>query len=342
MGEPVGAKRQVKPWVAVVVIAAAVVVLGGAWVAIIRPKISGRPRTRDRVAAPHGKEWNRVNNLCRRLNMAGNSYAVSGMCDSALACYREALRIAKKNAIIERMAASYQDISNVFSYKRMPESVRFYMDAATALNRTPDKKSQIGSGLLEEGTFQFSSLGNVDSGKVLIELALAEGRKRGNRWTEAGALNNLGLIMATLKDYDSARVLFESCAVVGRLIKDCATEAGAYHNLAMIYMRRDRLDDAKPWLLKAIEMAHAGALVGEEASALFDIALIRAEDGDDELAQRNVEQALRLFKSAGDNSGVNRCRYLLDGLIDTQRQKHRAETLDSLLEGRKREPNPGM
>jgi tetratricopeptide (TPR) repeat protein len=336
------ARREVKPWVVFAAVGAAVVIFAGIWLVVGNRKLDRQFGAVGRPKASHGKEWNRANTLCRRLNMAGNSYAVAGMYDSALSCYREALRIAEKQANTERMAASYQNISNVFDYKHLPESVRFYMNAAIALNRLSRRPNRAVGDLFEEGTFRFNSLGDVDSGKVLLEKALVESRKRGNRWTEAAALNNLGLLQATLKRYDSARVLFESCAAVGRVIKDRATEAGAFHNLALLYMRRDRLDAARPWLLKTIEVAHAGELVGEEASALFDMALIRAEDGEYEIAQLNVEQAMKLFERAGDNGGVNRCRYFLDELIEAQRWKHRVRSLDSLFERRRSEPDQGM
>ena len=341
MGESTGVTRRVKPWVAIVVIAITAVIFGGAWMTVSGLRLSGRFGVRSDAAAPHGQEWNRANNLCRRLNMAGNSYAVSGMYDSALACYREALRIAKKHGLIERMAASYLDISNVYDGKNMPESVRFYLDAAAALNRNPDRKGQIASGLLEEGTFRFKSLGDVDSGSVLLEKALKEGRKRGNRWTEAVALFNLGQIQAARKNYDSAGVLYESSAAVSRVLHAREGEVSALHGRALLCLYRDRLDDAKSWLLQAIEAAHAGSLFGQEASALFDIACIRAEQGDRELARVNAEQALKLYQQILDNGGMNACRNLLAELEDADRSEYRAH-IDSILEHCEEKPDFGM
>ena len=343
MGESTGSKRQVKPWVAIVVIAAAMVIFGGVWMAVSGLRFSGGFGVGSRVAAPHGKEWNRANNLCRRLNMAGNSYAVSGMYDSALACYREALRIAKKHGLIERMAASYHDLSGVFGYKQMPESARFYLDAATALDRTTGSKHKVAGSLLEEGTFRFKSMGDIDSGKVLLEEALRQSRACGNRWTEAAALHNLGSLQMFLEHYDSARVLFESCAALGQVLKDKATEAAALHSIAHVCLRRDRLDETKSWLLRTIEAAHAGGLIGEEASALYDMALIRTEQGDYGLAQVNVEQALKLYELANDSDGIRRSRNLRDELTQVQRGKHRTDELDSIIEQNRKERirNPG-
>ncbi len=342
MGELTGTKRQIKPWVAIVAVAA-VVLLGGAWLAVNELGASGRLRARRRVTAPHGPEWNRANNLCRRLNMAGNSYAVSGLYDSALACYREALRIARKHGLIERMAASYHDLSGIFDHKQMPESARFYLDAATALDRTTGSKNRAISSLLEEGAFRFKSMGDIDSGKALLEEALRQSRACGNRWTEAAALHNLGSLQTFLEHYDSARVMFESCAALGRVLKDKSAEAVALHSIARVCLRRDRLDETKSWLLRTIEAAHAGGLLGEEASALYDLAMVRAEQDDYGLAQVNVEQALKLYELAGDGDGIRRSRSFRDALIQVQRWEDRSDDLDSIIEQNREEriQNPG-
>jgi len=112
----------------------------------------------------------------------------------------------------------------------------------------------------------------------------------------------------------------------------------------MIYLRRDRPKEAKQWLLKAIETAHASDVIGEEAPALFELALIRADEGDFELAQANVEQALKLFERAGDRDGISRCRDCRDALIDAQRWKERSKSFDSLIEQFRVQPgtNPGI
>ena len=336
MGEPVNARRQVEPWAAIAVVAAAVAVFGGIWLVVGNTRLSrifGRPH---HVKVHHSKEWRSANSLCYRLNHAGCLFAAAGKYDSALSCFREAARLAQKEGITDRLAASYQDISNVFDYKHMPESARFYLDAATALNRGSGRKINVTDALLAEGTFRLNS-GDVDSGKVLLEEALTQARAAGNKWTEAVALCNLGSLEGALGHYDSARALLESCAAVSRIIKDQATEVGALRNLAGLYWRRDQLDETKAWLLKAIEAAHTGALVGDEATALYDLALIRADNGDYGLAQVNVQRATTLFQSVGDNGGIDDCRHLLRSVADAQRWQHR-QALDSLLRERRGKP----
>ena len=117
-------------------------------------------------------------------------------------------------------------------------------------------------------------------------------------------------------------------------------EASALNNIAMMYLRRDRETEAKQWLIKAIDAAHAGDIIGEEAPALFHLGLIRADEGDYELAQASVEQALKLYERAGDQDGISRCRDCLDALIEAQRWKHRNKVLDSLFEDYKKSPAP--
>jgi tetratricopeptide (TPR) repeat protein len=341
MGESAGTKRQVKPWVVIVALAGAVVVFGGIWYVVGLKRVDREFSQPGHTNVQRSKAWRRANGLCRRLNMVGNVYANRGMYDSALTCYREVLRIAQEEGLADRMAAAYNNISNVFDYMDMPESVRFYMNAAGALDQLSRKPGKVMNSLFEQGTFQFSALGNYDSATVLLEKALAESRSKGDAAGEASALCNLGIVQAAQEHYDSARALLESSAVKSHAVKDAAGEASAFNNLAMIYLRRDRPKEAKQWLLKAIETAHANDVIGEEAPALFELALIRADEGDFGLAQANVEQAQKLFERAGDRDGISRCRYCREALIDAQRWKQRSKSLDSLIE-KYRPANPGI
>ena len=317
--------------------AAALVIFGGIWFVIGNRKVN-REFSQPETAGPrHSKAWYKTNGLCRRLNMAGNGYAVRGMFDSALTCYREVLRVSQEEGLGDRMAAAYTDISNVFGDLNMPESARFYMNAAMALDQLSRKPGKVMNGLLEQGTYELSVHGDYDSAIVLLQKALVESQSKGDSLGEMGALCNLGIIQGTLKHYDSAKVLLESCATLSHALKDEATEASALNNIAMMYMRRDRETEAKQWLIKAIDAAHAGDIIGEEAPALFHLGLIRADEGDYGLAQASVEQALKLYERAGDQDGISRCRDCLDALIEAQRWKQRNKVLDSLFEDYKKQ-----
>jgi tetratricopeptide (TPR) repeat protein len=341
MGESTGTKRQVKPWVAVVAIAAAVVIFGAIWltVGIYRLDREFGP-ARKAAATSHADV--RANDLAMKLNIAGNSYVAAGMHESALVCYREALRIAEKGGATQRMVASYQNMSNIFDAKDMPESAHYYGNLATALNRSLRRPRLMRRSLIEQGAFRTRQLGDFDSGRVLLEKGREQARMVGDRRSEAMALNCLASVQGMLRHYDSAQVLYESCVAVSRMAKDPVTETWALHSLALTWLRRDQLDSAKQWLLAAIESAHEGGVVGEEASALFDIACIRAEQGDLELARVNAEQAFKLYEQAADNGGMNACRSLLAELEDTERSEYRERMLDSLLEQRKSQTDLGM
>jgi len=336
------AKRHLKPWVLVVAIGAAVVVFGGVGLFVGNRRADREWGSARSSRKSHSRQWSRANGLCRRLNMAGNSYAMSGMYDSAIACYREVIRISQEEGLSDRMAAAYANISNVFDYLRMPDSVRFYMNAATALNRLSSKRHETTSDIVEEGTFRFNSLGDMDSGKALLEKGLADSRAKGDSATAARALNNLGLLHATLEHYDSARVLFESCLAIDRALGNQAGQAGVTRSIALLYLRRDRLDEAKSWLLRCIEAAHAGKVLSEEAEALYDVALIRAEDEEYALAQANAERAKELFRLSGDNAAVNACEHLVKSLVEAQRWHNQEGAIDSLFRQRREKANPGL
>jgi tetratricopeptide (TPR) repeat protein len=341
MGESTGVTRQVRPWVAVVAIAGGLVVFSAIALIVGIGRLDREFGRAPKVAATSHADV-RANDLAMKLNIAGNSYIAAGMHESALVCYREALRIAEKGGATQRMVASYQNMSNIFDAKDMPESARYYANLATALNRSLRRPRRMRRSLIEQGAFRTRQLGDFDSGRVLLEKGLEQARIAGDRRSEAMALNCLASVQGMLRHYDSAQVLYESCVAVSRTARDPVTETWALHSLALTWLRRDQLDSAKRWLLAAIGSAHEGGVVGEEASSLFDIACIRAEQGDLELARVNAEQAFKLYEQAADNGGMNECRNLIAELEDTERSEYRERMVDSLLEQRKNQTDLGM
>jgi tetratricopeptide (TPR) repeat protein len=326
----------VKPWVAVVAIAGAVVIFGTVALVVGNKRLDREFGATGRRSAAQ-RAYSHADRLAMKLNMAGSSYAAAGMYDSALACFRLALRVAESTGNTRRMAACYSNISYMFDYKNMPESVRFYTDAAVALNRVSRKPDRTIGDLVDMGTFEFATYGNLDSGRVLLEKGLAECLKRGDYGRAELALGNLGSLHAMKGNCDSARVLFESSATLSRALGNRADEAHAMYGIAQVYISRDRSDSAKPWLLKAISIAHSGGIAVIEAQALYDLAVIRAGQGDIDLAAVNVEAARSLFLVMADNDGVGRCRSLQDALIQERRSKNRSRAIDSLLDNQKQE-----
>jgi len=281
-------------------------------------------------------DFERINNLCWELNLAGNRYAQAGMFDSALTCYREALRIAEKYALSERMAASYLDISHVYDYLNQPESTEFYLRKANALYRITRKKGGKLATLLEEGTFRFQNLGDIDSGKVLLEKALAEARRTANLWTECVALHNLGRVQITLDNYDSAISLFKAAAEVSNRCQDRPTETGSYLNLAYIYCKRHKLDEALDYLIKAMRVAHDAELIADEACALLNAGIIRMEKKQFKLARMHLERAQELYQKINDEEGVDECRFYRYLLWEMESNNRPFKSSDSTFEALRR------
>jgi tetratricopeptide (TPR) repeat protein len=342
MGEPIaGVKRQVKLWVVIVALGAAAVIFGGIWLAIGNKRLDrefGRPNAKK---THHTKAWRKANSLCMRLNVAGNSYATAGMYDSALVYYREVVRISQEEGLADRMAAGYQNMSNVFDYKQMPDSYKFYLDKASALYRASGKRAHVTGSLIEQGIFQFRTLGNTDSGKALFEKALAESRENGYRPTEAQVLCNMGALHATLGHDDSARALYQACAEISRAAKVPSTEAEALRCLAQFCLMDGQLDQGLLLLLRAAAITDSCGLLIDEADLLVLIAAVRAQKEDYSLAQASIEQAQKIYEKLGDFDGVARCRSFLDDLAAARRWKRRAKSLDSLFQERREKSGSG-
>lgn len=311
-------------WALIVIIAVAVIATVVGWL-LLRKSVFN-PKAREKM------EVERANNLCWDLNVAGNRYAQAGLFDSALACYREALRIGEKYALSQRMAASYLDISHVYDYLNQTESTEFYLKKASALYRVTRKKSGKLATLLEEGIFRFLNLGDIDSGRVLLEKALAEARRNENLWTECVALHNLGRVQITLDNYDSALSLFKAAAEVSNRCQDRSTEAGSYLNLAYINCKRHKLDEALDYLIKAMRVAHDAELIADEACALLNAGIIRLEKKQFKLARMHLERAQELYQKIGDEEGVDECRYYRYLVREMEASNRPFQSIDSTFE----------
>lgn len=315
-------------WAVIVIVAVAVIGTGLGW--FVLRKSLFNPKAREKM------DIERANNLCWDLNVAGNRYAQAGMFDSALACYREALRIGEKYALSERMAASYLDISHVYDYLNQPESTEFYLKKASALHRVTRKKSPKVVTILEEGIFRFQNLGDIDSGKVLLEKALAEARRNENFWSECVALCNLGRVHIVLDNYDSALSLFKAAAEVSNRCHDHSTEAGSYLNLAYINCKRHKLDEALDYLIKAMRVAHDAELIADEACALLNAGIIRMEKKQFKLARMHLERAQELYQKINDEEGVDECRFYRYLLQEIEASNRPFQSSDSTFEALRR------
>ena len=320
MGEAeTGLRKQVGPSITIAVVIATVALIPAVWLGATRLSRARAVQRAGRRHPPRSEQWVRANNLAARINVAGNAYAGHERYDSALSCYRDVLRIAAKYDLPDRAAASYLDIGGVYVHLDEPESAKLYYHRSDSVLRAIGKPSLRGGSTLNEGTYRFSMLGDLDSAEKLLKSGLLTSRRNGNQWDEALAVQNLGSLHGAREQYDSAAYYFRLALDLARHLKDLNGEAEALDDLGLVWANRGRLDSALPFFVQAVEVAHNAGSTGAEARALADAGACRYRLGDAVLAEENLKQALEMYKSLGDGPGVGLCKFYLESARDARR-----------------------
>jgi tetratricopeptide (TPR) repeat protein len=311
--------RPVKPVLAVVAALAVVVAVSAL---LVRTNVFGRwaaARGTHRHRLDHGEQWTRANNLATALNVAGNAYARRGHYDSALSCYRDALRLAGKYDLKHRAAASYLDIGSVYTELHEPESARAYCWKSDSVQRAMGKRSLRAGDDLNEGVLQFAVHGDLNSAERRLKIGLLRSRSSGRLNDEEVAVYDLGSIHGAREQYDSARYYYRLALALARRLKDRGREAEALDQLGLAWETAGRPDSALPYLQEAVTAARDAGSAVAEARALSDLGFCRFRTLDFELAKVNLELALGIYESLGNHQGAVVCQNYIELIRDNLR-----------------------
>jgi tetratricopeptide (TPR) repeat protein len=140
----------------------------------------------------------------------------------------------------------------------------------------------------------------------LYEKALGIARSIGDKFDEAGALNNLAIIKYSQGDYKGAAAAYRESIAVARERGDSNDLALAQQNLAgTLYQQGDR-HGAADMFDAAIKTSHGIGAKDVEARALNNRCMIEEESGELEWALRDCRESLRLRQEAGDKNAIAR------------------------------------
>ena len=125
-----------------------------------------------------------------------------------------------------------------------------------------------------------SKRGEREQAHALLEESLAIGRRGGDQWLFAIALNNLGNLLMTEGEYERAVELFEESLAIGEARGDLDRRARAYNNLGWGMQSLGDLDRARDFYRRGLEAATEIGLVEGQLWGLFGLAVVAAEGGD--------------------------------------------------------------
>jgi tetratricopeptide (TPR) repeat protein len=126
------------------------------------------------------------------------------------------------------------------------------------------------------------------------------------QWQEAYTLMNQEGIYATLKRSGGNAILLELYLLLFPLDKwhpERSQEARTYIDLGVVYRMLGRMERAREYLEKALQIYHEEGDHLGEGRALNDLGRVFADLGNTERARGNYEEALRIYQEQGDHPG---------------------------------------
>jgi predicted ATPase/Tfp pilus assembly protein PilF len=124
-----------------------------------------------------------------------------------------------------------------------------------------------------------SKRGDHDRAHALLEESIAIGRRGGDPWLFAIALNNLGNQLMSEGEYERSVELFEESLAMGEARGDLDRRARAYTNLGWAMHCLGDFDRMRDFYERALEAATEIGLVESQLWALFGLAVVETEVG---------------------------------------------------------------
>ena len=214
--------------------------------------------------------------------------------DDVVAAAREAIGLAPPEAVA---AVAYLQLGAALWRLGEAGTARQAYEQALVLARTAQNLRIEADVLLALGdvpTYQGDQRG-ID----LYAEALRCYRDLGDRYGEAGALQNLGQAFFMRRDYEAAQTHIEACLRVRRELGDRHGEGQTLATLGNIFAMQGDYARSNAYLEQAVAMARRLGTPMTEVTALYNLGMNCSDQHDDAAAKRYYEQALPISRRIG-------------------------------------------
>jgi tetratricopeptide (TPR) repeat protein len=140
-----------------------------------------------------------------------------------------------------------------------------------------------------------------EKNKPGIGNALNDGKKYAS--SMAGALGNLGVIYSDI-DYKKALAFYTESLFYQKQVDNKSGEAIVLHSIGELYTRKGRLDKAKKYLEKSIELSREVNDLYDYGNALTSLGTVFAAQKDYKKALNYYEEALKALGEIGNKKGI--------------------------------------
>lgn len=161
-----------------------------------------------------------------------------------------------------------------------------------------------------------------------LEQAVAVAQNLGNRWQEAAAMINLGMLFRDRRKAWEALGFFDRGRMRFEVLGDPGQTAQALHNRGELLNWLGREEEALEDLNSAFELRRQAGSPAEIAETLRELGWVEKWLGDRERAERRIEKALEIYREQGSRLGEAVCLdrlgriYLETGRAEAAREAH--------------------
>ena len=213
------------------------------------------------------------------LNNLGLAYDSTGRVEKALACYDQALIMARDAKHRQAEGALLGNLGNCYSdLGQTARAIEVYEQALAIAREIGDRRGE-GTRLGNLGN-RYSDLGQTARTIEFYEQALAIAREIGDRSGEGRHLNNLGECYAFLDRSNQAVQHYEQALAIRREIGDAYGVGSTVGNLARRYIDEQRYTEACKLALESVKIAVqiSSPILGSRHNCTLALAYLCAND----------------------------------------------------------------
>jgi len=249
----------------------------------------------------------------------GNLSFVAGKYIEAHQCYLNGLTLAKKSESRWFESAFLSNIGHLYYSEGNPdEAIKFFKQALPVIRETGENKTVtallLGILLKMEGIYNQKR--ELDLAIECLQQALVLFRKTGGRKGTAKTLNNLGLVLVSMKDYDQALNCFEEALAIFRELGSRTDEAEQLGNLGSVYRDTSKNDLALKYYSESLTVFEE---IGHElgiANELGNIGYILFKKGDYNSTLDYFQRAEKLYLKLGVTSRAEATKKNIESLLE--------------------------
>lgn len=143
----------------------------------------------------------------------------------------------------------------------------------------------------------------ADECLAVAAIGVNAARSLGDRNSEAGALNNLGLALQAVRRFDEAVASHRNAAALSKMTGERHAEGAALHNLGMALEGLRLFGEAVAAYRQDLAICQESGDLPGEGTTLNSLAICLAETGQPDEAIEASERALAIFRVTGDRQG---------------------------------------